>query len=93
MWVKADKTTVTAGKVSFDVTNAGATMHGLAIVAAPAKAAGGMLDESTFVAKGKDLAGGASGTLTADLKAGAYELVCFIPGHYMAGQKLAFTVK
>ena len=30
---------------------------------------------------------------TADLKAGAYELVCFVPGHYVAGQKLAFTVK
>ena len=26
---------------------------------------------------------------TADLKPGKYELVCYLPGHYMAGQKLA----
>ena len=92
MWVKADKTTVKAGHVTFAVTNTGATTHGLAIVPAPAKAAGGMLDESAFVAKGEDLAAGASGTLMADLKPGNYELVCFIPGHYMAGQKLPFEV-
>jgi FtsP/CotA-like multicopper oxidase with cupredoxin domain len=92
MWVKADKTTVKAGKVTFAVTNTGATMHGLAIAPAPAKMADGMLDESAFVAKGEDLASGASGTVTADLKPGQYELVCYIPGHYMAGQKLALTV-
>jgi FtsP/CotA-like multicopper oxidase with cupredoxin domain len=88
MWVKADKTTVKAGKVTFSVKNTGATMHGLAIAPAPVNAE----DESTFVAKGEDLAAGASGTLTADLKPGSYELICYIPGHYMAGQKLAFEV-
>jgi len=39
MFVKADKTSVKAGKVTFAVTNTGATTHGLAIVAAPARAA------------------------------------------------------
>ena len=63
MWVKADKTTVKAGKVTFAVTNTGATTHGLAIAPAPAKVTGGMLDESAFVAKGEDLAAGASGTV------------------------------
>ncbi|HET6551224.1 MAG TPA: multicopper oxidase domain-containing protein [Solirubrobacter sp.] len=93
MWVKASTTSVKAGKVTFDVTNSGATSHGLAIVPAPAKVSGGMLDESAFAAKGEPLAGGATGTLTADLKPGRYELVCFIPGHYMAGQKLPFEVQ
>jgi uncharacterized cupredoxin-like copper-binding protein len=92
MWVKADTTSVKAGHVTFDVTNTGATTHGLAIVPAPAKAPGGMLDESAFLAKGKQLAAGASDSLMFDLKPGKYELVCFIPGHYMAGQKLAFEV-
>jgi len=32
-------------------------------------------------------------TITADLKPGDYELVCLLPGHYMAGQKLPFTVE
>jgi len=28
----------------------------------------------------------------ADLKPGKYQLVCFLPGHYAAGQKLPFEV-
>jgi uncharacterized cupredoxin-like copper-binding protein len=93
MWVKADTTSVKAGKVTFAVKNTGATTHGLAIVPAPAKAPGGMLDESVFVAQGKQLAGGESDTVTAELKPGSYQLVCFLPGHFAAGQKLDFQVK
>jgi uncharacterized cupredoxin-like copper-binding protein len=36
--------------------------------------------------------GGERETMTVDLKPGEYEIVCFVPGHYAAGQKLAFTV-
>jgi FtsP/CotA-like multicopper oxidase with cupredoxin domain len=93
MFVKASTTSVKAGHVMFAVKNTGATMHGLAIVAAPAKAPGGMLDASTFIAKGKDLAAGQTDTVMADLKPGQYELVCFMPGHYASGQKLPFEVK
>jgi FtsP/CotA-like multicopper oxidase with cupredoxin domain len=93
MFVKADKTTLNAGHVHIAVKNTGGTTHGLAIVREPVKASGGMLDESTFLAKGKELAPGASDTVMADLKPGRYEFVCFMPGHYAAGQKLAFVVK
>ena len=93
MWVKADTTSAKAGKVTFAVKNTGATTHGLAIVPAPAQAPGGMLDESGFLAKGKDLAGGQSDMVTADLKPGSYQLVCFMPGHFAAGQRLDFQVK
>ncbi len=92
MWVKSDVPTVKAGEVTFAVKNEGATMHGLAIVEAPAKADGGMLDEETFLFHGKDLAGGESETITAKLAPGRYELVCHVAGHYAAGQKLAFEV-
>jgi uncharacterized cupredoxin-like copper-binding protein len=93
MFVKADKTTVKAGEVMFDVQNTGATMHGLAIVKAPASVKGGMLEESTLLAKGKGLAGGEGGDMvTATLKPGSYELVCFIAGHYAAGQRTDLTV-
>lgn len=92
MYVKTDKPSAKAGKVTFAVINEGQSMHGLAIVKAPAKADGGMLDESAFLARGKDLMGGDTETITADLQPGDYELVCLVPGHYMAGQKLAFTV-
>jgi FtsP/CotA-like multicopper oxidase with cupredoxin domain len=93
MFVKSDTTTAKAGDVMFSVKNTGATMHGLAIVRAPLSAPGGMLDETAFVAKGKDLAPGASDMFTAKLKPGRYELVCYMPGHYAAGQKLAFDVR
>jgi FtsP/CotA-like multicopper oxidase with cupredoxin domain len=92
MYVKADKTTVDAGKVTFAVKNEGATMHGMAMALTPVSAPGGMLDEAGLLTKGKELGAGESDTITADLKPGKYELVCFLPGHYAAGQKLAFEV-
>jgi nitrite reductase (NO-forming) len=92
MWVKSDVPSVKAGKVTFSVKNEGATMHGLAIAKVPVEAEGGMLSHEQFLFSGKDLAGGESETITADLKPGRYELVCHVAGHYMAGQKLAFTV-
>jgi uncharacterized cupredoxin-like copper-binding protein len=92
MWVKADKTTVDAGKVTFAIKNEGATMHGMAMALTPVSAPGGMLDESGLSAKGKELGAGETDSITADLKPGAYELVCFLPGHYAAGQKLPFEV-
>jgi nitrite reductase (NO-forming) len=92
MWVEADKASFEAGEITFAVTNEGATMHGLAIVEAPAKVAGAGVDESTYLAKGGDLAAGESETLTADLAPGTYELICYVAGHYAAGQTMEFTV-
>jgi uncharacterized cupredoxin-like copper-binding protein len=92
MWIKASAPTVKAGKVTFGVKNEGATMHGLAMVSAPAKVQAGVVDHSTLLAKGTDLAGGASETVTADLKPGSYELICHMPGHYAAGQTMPFEV-
>ena len=92
MYVKADTTSVKAGKVTFSVTNEGQTMHGMALALQPVSADGGMLDESALLGQGKELAGGDSEMITTELEPGSYELVCFIPGHYAAGQKLAFEV-
>ncbi|CAB4347672.1 unannotated protein [freshwater metagenome] len=93
MWVKADKASVKAGPVMFHVANQGATMHGMAIVKAPAKITGGMLDTSTFLAKGAELSGGKGGQMiSAKLTAGSYELICHIVGHYSAGQHIPFKV-
>lgn len=93
MWVKADTDTVPAGKIEFHVSNTGATMHGFAIVKAPAKVDGGMLDTSTFLARTPDLAAGASAkALHVGLEPGSYALICYVAGHYMAGQHMPFTV-
>ena len=93
MFIKADTSEVKAGKRTFAIKNTGATMHGMAFAVTPVDAKGGMLDDAKLLNKGKELMGGESETLTADLKPGEYELVCFVPGHYAAGQKLKFTVK
>jgi uncharacterized cupredoxin-like copper-binding protein len=92
MWVKADKPSIRAGKVSFSVKNSGGTIHGLAIVAAPAKVSGGMLDHHSLLTEGAELPAGASETLNANLEPGSYELVCHLPGHYAAGQHIPFKV-
>ena len=92
MWVKSSAPTFKAGKVTFGVKNAGATMHGFAIASTPVTLEGGMVDHSLLKAKGGDLAAGASETVSADLKPGKYELICHVAGHYQAGQKLPFEV-
>jgi FtsP/CotA-like multicopper oxidase with cupredoxin domain len=90
MWIKSSVSSVKAGKVTFNVKNSGATMHGFGIVKAPAKIAGGI--PTGILAEGAHLMGGQSGTVTANLKPGNYELVCHMPGHYAAGQHIAFKV-
>jgi nitrite reductase (NO-forming) len=92
MWVKSSVPSFKAGNVSFAVTNTGNTGHGFAIVKAPAKLVGGMVDHSTLLAEGKVLSNGQSDTVSATLKPGRYELICHVPGHYMAGQHIPFTV-
>ena len=92
MWIKSDTPSIKAGEVTFAVENEGATVHGMAMALTPVGAPGGMLDDGTLLGKGAELATGEADLITADLKPGAYELVCFVPGHYAAGQKLPFEV-
>jgi hypothetical protein len=52
-----------------------------------------MLDESAFLGTGADLPAGESEIVTWNLEPGSYELVCFMAGHYAAGQTLPLEVK
>ena len=92
MWVKSNVSSFKAGKVSFSVMNTGATGHGFGIVKAPAKIAGGVVDHKSMLAEGKVLSNGQMQTVSATLKPGSYELICHVPGHYMAGQHIPFKV-
>ncbi len=93
MWIKPSVTSHTAGKITFAVSNQGQMAHWFAIVKAPAKLdSTGTPQASTVIAKSNELNPGASGTVTATLPAGNYELVCLMPGHYAAGQHATFTV-
>lgn len=71
-------TRLTAGRITFDVENAGKIPHDLAIK--------GMKEKTKLIpAEGSD-------KLTVTLKPGTYELWCTVPGHEAAGMKLDITV-
>jgi plastocyanin len=71
-----------SGVVSLAVTNAGPTIHNLAI-----RSSGGAILGTT-----KDLKPGTSETLTADIPAGTYAIICTLPGHESLGLKGTLTV-
>jgi uncharacterized cupredoxin-like copper-binding protein len=88
------------GKRSFTIRNDGAIVHEFVILrsdkgedALPVEGrkvsedgAGEVVDEV------EDLAPGKTATLTADLAAGAYVIVCNLPKHYSRGMHAAFRV-
>ena len=86
-----------AGRITFDVRNAGAVAHEFVVVRTnkPASALlkGARADETGNVGETGDLAPGQAKTIRLDLKAGHYALLCNLPGHYAAGQHIDFTVR
>jgi uncharacterized cupredoxin-like copper-binding protein len=91
MWIKAPVATAKAGKVTFSVTNNGQMTHQVAIMKAPVTL-NGAIPAGKPLAESGQLNPGDNATVSAALAAGKYELVCLMPGHYGAGQHLAFTV-
>lgn len=102
MGIKASPATVKAGEVTFNVKNDSKdTIHEMIVMylADPGKPlpyveAENRVDEDKAGDKGEvsELDPGASGSLTVDLKAGKYLLICNVPGHYGAGMWAEFTV-
>jgi uncharacterized cupredoxin-like copper-binding protein len=89
---------VSAGTVTFELTNDGKLMHEMVVIKTDKGAANlalpnGEADESDAVDEVADLPAGESATLELDLDAGTYALVCNLPGHYAAGMYADFTVK
>ena len=71
-------TRLEAGRITFDVQNAGNIPHDLAIK--------GMKEKTKLIPAG------ASDKLTVTLKPGTYQLWCTVTGHEAAGMKLSITV-
>src|SRR4051794_19049899 len=100
--IKLDKTSVPAGKVTFDVTNASVMHeHELIVVKTPLKPEQfatnkdrSRIDEKKF--KGaqelSDLKPDAKGKLAMDLKPGHYVLFCNIKNHFKDGMYAELTV-
>lgn len=102
MGIKALPEAVKAGEVTFKVNNDSKdTVHEMIVMylADPGKPlpyveSENRVDEDKAGDKGEvsELDPGKSGTLTVDLKAGKYLLICNVPGHYGAGMWTEFTV-
>lgn len=93
----ADRTTVSAGTITFNVTNAGSMVHEMVIVPAPdgadaLKKADGEADETGSPGEVPETASGKSGSVTVTLEPGKYILVCNLPGHFAAGMWTNLTV-
>ena len=96
--VAAAPKSVSHGKVTFKVKNAGDMEHELVVIKT-SKAANELpvsyrrASDKGSVGEVEDIAGGKSKQLTLNLKKGHYVLVCNLPGHYKAGMRTDFTVK
>jgi uncharacterized cupredoxin-like copper-binding protein len=97
--VTPSSATASAGSVTFNVTNTGTTIHEFVVVKTDTKAADlpvadNKIDESvlTPVDEIEDIEAGATPTLTVELAAGHYVLLCNIETHYSQGMYADFDV-
>jgi len=89
--------TAKRGAVAFAVKNVGKIDHELVVLktnVAPSKLPikKGKAVETGRVGRVGPIKRGASRTLTLTLTAGKYVLLCNLPGHYVAGQRIGFRV-
>jgi uncharacterized cupredoxin-like copper-binding protein len=96
--VGLSSTVAKAGALTFDVRNDGTMTHEFVVLRTSKPAArlgtpSGRADEGGNVGETGDMQPGAAKTLHLRLPAGHYALICNLPGHYMAGQHVDFTVR
>ena len=100
--VTPDPDSAPAGEITFDITNDAEQTHEFVVFQtdlAPDQLPtdeNGDVDEAgegvTHIDEVEDIAGGSSQSLTVNLDAGSYVLICNLPGHYAQGMHAGFTV-
>jgi uncharacterized cupredoxin-like copper-binding protein len=78
--IALDSSSISAGRVTFEVKNDGKIPHDLVVKGNGIEAKTPLLDA------------GESKPLSVDLKAGTYDVYCSVPGHKQAGMDLKLTV-
>ncbi|MET0799603.1 MAG: sulfocyanin-like copper-binding protein [Actinomycetota bacterium] len=101
--ITLDESSAPAGDVTFDIQNDAEQTHefvvfktDLAPDALPTNEDGDVDEEGEGVEhidEVEDIAGGSSAELAVNLDAGAYVLICNLPGHYAQGMHTEFTVE
>ena len=91
------QSSLASGPITFKVHNAGKEQHELVVIRTDRPAAhlpvkDGEASEKGDLGEVEDVAPGANGSVTLDLPAGHYALICNVPGHYLAGMHAEFTV-
>lgn len=95
----ATPATFSAGDITFGIQNDGPSAHEFVIIrtddvpdALPVE--NGLIpeDQIDLVDEAEDIAPGTNTSLSVNLEAGSYVLVCNLPTHYGAGMHAAFTV-
>lgn len=99
--VSTDASTAKAGEVVFTITNDGTIGHEFLVVKTDIASGEIPLDGDHFaeptdgievIDEIGEFAKGTTETLTLNLDAGTYQLVCNLPDHYSAGMHMEFTV-
>lgn len=92
--------TAPAGKVTFNAKNVGTVKHEMVVIKTDTPAGelpqkDAEVDETGSIGEieSDDLPPGASASLTRNMKAGHYALICALPGHYQGGMYADFTVE
>lgn len=101
--INLDETSADAGEVTFDITNDGPSEHefvvfktDLAEDALPLADDGSVSEEGEgleVVDEVEDIAPDSSPSLTVDLDAGSYVIICNLPGHYKQGMHTSFEAE
>lgn len=98
--IRLDRTTTSAGAVTFSIKNAGTVAHELIVLKTdvpqdqiptdPSKP--GSVTQPGFIGQSATLQPGGTTTLTLTLASGKYVLMCNQPAHYLIGMHAGFTV-
>jgi uncharacterized cupredoxin-like copper-binding protein len=100
--IELGATSAAAGSVTFQINNAGTVVHEFVVMKTdlasdklPIDSSEGVASEDTpgvtAIDEIEDIAVGASPSLTVDLPAGHYVVICNLPAHYAAGMRADFT--
>ena len=96
----AEPATFASGDITFAIDNQGPSVHEFVIIRSDTDAGqlpveNGLIpeDQVDVVDEAEDIAPGTNTTLSVNLAAGSYVLVCNLPSHYDQGMHTAFTVR
>ncbi len=97
MYLRLNQSSVAAGSVTFTITNEGQKKHEFVILGIDTQAAdlaveGDAAEEPNVIDEAEDIEAGDTVSLTVDLVAGHYALICNEPHHYERGMFADLTV-